>query len=153
MGRYGDFQFPLWWFHCPPSLKGWIDRVYACGLPTASASNASDRHWGDRWRRAPSAGNGRCLVVTAGGWAEQPTPRAVLGLLTISCFRSSTGCCFTPALASLPPLVFCHCTEKTRRQRFAPSPAGELANAGYPGKRANFPSAGKIMAATIWIPS
>lgn len=25
------FQFPLWWFHLPAGLKGWVDRVFASG--------------------------------------------------------------------------------------------------------------------------
>jgi NAD(P)H dehydrogenase (quinone) len=33
-------QFPLWWFTMPAILKGWIERVFAYGLPTASASTA-----------------------------------------------------------------------------------------------------------------
>lgn len=25
------FQFPLWWFHLPAGLKGWVDRTFAMG--------------------------------------------------------------------------------------------------------------------------
>ena len=26
------FQFPIWWLSLPAMLKGWIDRVFACGI-------------------------------------------------------------------------------------------------------------------------
>lgn len=39
--RWADaliLQFPLWWFSMPAILKGWVDRVYAYDLLTASGS-------------------------------------------------------------------------------------------------------------------
>lgn len=32
------FQFPLWWFSMPAIMKGWVERVYAYGLPMAWAN-------------------------------------------------------------------------------------------------------------------
>lgn len=26
------FHFPIWWFGLPAILKGWVDRVFACGF-------------------------------------------------------------------------------------------------------------------------
>lgn len=44
--RWADvliLQFPLWWFSMPAILKGWIDRVYACGFAYGVGEH-SDRH-------------------------------------------------------------------------------------------------------------
>jgi NAD(P)H dehydrogenase (quinone) len=53
------FQFPLWWFSMPAIMKGWIDRVYAWGFAYGVGEH-SDRHWGDRYGKAPSSASGRC---------------------------------------------------------------------------------------------
>ncbi len=58
-GRYGDFQFPLWWFSMPAIMKGWIDRVYARGFAYGVGEH-SDSHWGDRYGKALSSASGRC---------------------------------------------------------------------------------------------
>lgn len=42
------FQFPLWWFSMPAILKGWVERVYACGFAYGVGEH-SESHWGDRY--------------------------------------------------------------------------------------------------------
>src|SRR3954451_12494045 len=37
-------QFPLWWFSMPAILKGWVDRVYACGFAYGVGEH-SDKRW------------------------------------------------------------------------------------------------------------
>ncbi|VFT10685.1 NAD(P)H dehydrogenase [Pseudomonas aeruginosa] len=68
--RWADtliLQFPLWWFSMPAILKGWIDRVYACGFAYGVGEH-SDSHWGDRYGEGRMQGKRAMLVVTAGGW-------------------------------------------------------------------------------------
>ncbi len=61
-------QFPLWWYHMPAILKGWVDRVYAFGF-AYGVGERSDTHWGDRFGEGTLAGKRAMLFVTVGGWA------------------------------------------------------------------------------------
>ena len=64
--RWADaliLQFPLWWFSMPAILKGWVDRVYACGFAYGVGEH-SDTHWGDRYGEGTLAGKRAMLVVT-----------------------------------------------------------------------------------------
>ncbi len=51
-------QFPLWWLGLPAILKGWIDRVFACGVVYGG---------GRFFHTGVMRGRRALLVVTAGG--------------------------------------------------------------------------------------
>ena len=52
------FQFPLWWLGMPAILKGWVDRVFACGVV----------YGGGRWfDRGVMKGRRAMCIVTVGG--------------------------------------------------------------------------------------
>ncbi|HHM7662737.1 TPA: NAD(P)H-dependent oxidoreductase [Pseudomonas aeruginosa] len=77
--RWADtliLQFPLWWFSMPAILKGWIDRVYACGFAYGVGEH-SDSHWGDRYGEGRMQGKRAMLVVTAGGWESHYAARGI----------------------------------------------------------------------------
>lgn len=105
--RWADvliLQFPLWWFSMPAILKGWVDRVYACGFAYGVGEH-SDTHWGDRYGEGTLAGKRAMLVVTAGGWASHYGPRGVNGPIDDLLFPIQHGILFYPGFSVLPPHV------------------------------------------------
>ncbi len=97
--RWADtliLQFPLWWFSMPAILKGWIDRVYACGFAYGVGEH-SDSHWGDRYGEGRMQGKRAMLVVTAGGWESHYAARVSTDRWTTCCSPSITASCITPA--------------------------------------------------------
>ncbi|MDR6642406.1 NAD(P)H dehydrogenase (quinone) [Luteibacter sp. 1214] len=97
-------QFPLWWYTMPAILKGWIDRVYACGFAYGVGEH-SDRHWGDRFGEGTLAGKRAMLVVTAGGWEEHYGPRGINGPIDDLLFPINHGVLHYPGFDVLPPFV------------------------------------------------
>ncbi len=97
-------QFPLWWFTMPAILKGWVDRVYACGFAYGVGEH-SDRRWGDRYGEGVMAGKRAMLVVTTGGWAEHYSPRGINGPIDDLLFPINHGILFYPGFTVLPPFV------------------------------------------------
>jgi len=97
-------QFPLWWFAMPAILKGWVDRVYACGF-TYGVGEHSDRRWGDRYGEGVMAGKRAMLVVTTGGWAEHYSARGINGPIDDLLFPIQHGILFYPGFTVLPPYV------------------------------------------------
>ena len=105
--RWADaviLQFPLWWFSMPAILKGWIDRVYACGFAYGVGEH-SDTHWGDRYGEGSLAGKRAMLVVTAGGWESHYAPRGINGPIDDILFPIQHGMLFYPGFDVLPPHV------------------------------------------------
>lgn len=105
--RWADtviFQFPLWWFAMPAILKGWVDRVYACGFAYGVGEH-SDRRWGDRYGEGAMAGKRAMLVVTAGGWPEHYSARGINGPIDDLLFPINHGVLFYPGFTVLPPFV------------------------------------------------
>lgn len=105
--RWADaviLQFPLWWFSMPAILKGWIDRVYACGFAYGVGEH-SDSHWGDRYGEGNLAGKRAMLVVTTGGWASHYAPRGINGPIDDILFPIQHGILFYPGFDVLPPHV------------------------------------------------
>lgn len=105
--RWADtviFQFPLWWFAMPAILKGWVDRVYACGFAYGVGEH-SDRRWGDRYGEGMMAGKRAMLVVTAGGWPEHYSERGINGQIDDLLFPINHGILFYPGFTVLPPFV------------------------------------------------
>lgn len=105
--RWADaviLQFPLWWFSMPAIMKGWVDRVYACGFAYGVGEH-SDAHWGDRYGEGEMAGKRAMLVVSVGGWAPHYGPRGVNGPIDQLLFPIQHGVLFYPGFDVLPPHV------------------------------------------------
>jgi NAD(P)H dehydrogenase (quinone) len=63
-------QFPMWWFSMPAILKGWVDRVYACGF-SYGVGEHSRQKCGECYGEGTFKGKRAMLVVTVGGWAAR----------------------------------------------------------------------------------
>ncbi|MBB5886412.1 flavodoxin family protein [Xanthomonas sp. LMG 8992] len=108
--RWADallLQFPLWWFSMPAILKGWVDRVYACGF-AYGVGDHSDTHWGDRYGEGTLAGKRAMLIVTAGGWDSHYAPRGINGPIDDLLFPIQHGILHYPGFDVLPPFVVYH---------------------------------------------
>lgn len=97
-------QFPLWWFSMPAILKGWVDRVFACGFAYGVGEH-NERRWGDRYGEGKLAGKRAMLIVTAGGWEEHYSPRGVNGPIGDLLFPINHGILYYPGYDVLPPFV------------------------------------------------
>lgn len=97
-------QFPLWWFSMPAILKGWVDRVYACGFAYGVGEH-SDKRWGDRYGEGTLAGKRAMLIVTAGGWESHYSARGINGPIDDLLFPINHGILFYPGYDVLPPFV------------------------------------------------
>lgn len=118
--RWADaviFQFPLWWFSMPAIMKGWFDRVYACGFAYGVGEH-SDTHWGDRYGEGNLSGKRAMLLVTTGGWESHYSPRGINGPIDDILFPVQHGMLFYPGFEVLPPLVIYH-TSKTDDKKYA----------------------------------
>lgn len=105
--RWADtviLQFPLWWFSMPAILKGWIERVYACGFAYGVGEH-SDRRWGDRYGEGNLAGRRAMLVVTAGGWESHYGERGINGPIEDLLFPITHGMLHYPGFEVLPAFV------------------------------------------------
>lgn len=105
--RWADaviLQFPLWWYSMPAILKGWVERVYACGL-VYGVGEYSDTHWGDRFGEGVFMGKRAMLVVTAGGWSSHYAPRGINGPIDDILFPIQHGILYYPGFDVLPPFV------------------------------------------------
>ena len=96
--------FPLWWFSMPAIMKGWIDRVYACGFAYGVGEHSETR-WGDRYGEGTLAGKRAMLIVTAGGWPSHYGPRGINGPIGDLLFPIHHGVLFYPGYDVLPPFV------------------------------------------------
>lgn len=119
-------QFPFWWFSMPAILKGWFDRVYACGFAYGVGEH-SDQHWGDRYGEGSFVGKRAMLMVTTGGWASHYEPRGINGPIHDLLFPIQHGILYYPGFEVMRPFVVYHssrmseagfleaCTELGRR--------------------------------------
>ncbi|MEA9390012.1 NAD(P)H-dependent oxidoreductase [Acerihabitans sp. TG2] len=117
--RWADaviLQFPLWWFSMPAILKGWVERVYACGLAYGVGEH-SDTHWGDRYGEGAMAGKRAMLVVTTGGWESHYSPRGINGPINDILFPIQHGILYYPGFDVLPPMVIYH-TSRIDSERY-----------------------------------
>ena len=62
------FQFPFWWFGMPAILKGWVDRVFACGFAYGIGKH-DGKNWGKRYGDGTLKGKLGMLSITIGGRA------------------------------------------------------------------------------------
>lgn len=105
--RWADvliLQFPLWWFSMPAILKGWVDRVYACGFAYGVGEH-SDRRWGNRYGEGMMAGKRAMLIVTTGGWESHYSARGINGPIDDVLFPIQHGVLYYPGFDVLPPFV------------------------------------------------
>ncbi|MBI5131618.1 MAG: NAD(P)H-dependent oxidoreductase [Rhodopseudomonas palustris] len=100
-------QFPLWWFSMPAILKGWVERVYACGFAYGIGEH-SDKRWGTRYGEGNLAGKRAMLMVTTGGWETHYGARGVNGPIDDLLFPIHHGILFYPGYDVLPPFVLYH---------------------------------------------
>ncbi|PFH19943.1 MULTISPECIES: NAD(P)H-dependent oxidoreductase [Burkholderia] len=109
-------QFPMWWFSMPAIMKGWVERVYACGFAYGVGEH-SDTHWGNRYGEGSFAGKRAMLVVTAGGWASHYSARGINGPIDDVLFPIQHGMLYYPGFDVLPPFVI-YRTGKMNDARF-----------------------------------
>jgi NAD(P)H dehydrogenase (quinone) len=98
------FQFPLWWFSMPAILKGWIERVYACGFAYGVGEHSNQR-WGERYGEGVMTGKRTMLVVTVGGWTSHYSPRGINGPIDDLLFPIHHGILHYPGFTVLPAFV------------------------------------------------
>lgn len=110
-------QFPLWWFSMPAILKGWFERVYACGFAYGVGEH-SDTRWGDRYGEGMLAGKRAMLIVTAGGWQSHYSERGINGSMNDLLFPIQHGILFYPGIDVLQPHVI-YRTGKIDEARFS----------------------------------
>lgn len=91
-------QFPLWWFSMPAILKGWIDRVWACGF-TYNHQGQGNRI---RYGNGVFAGKRALVSVTTGGPASDYAPRGINGPIEDLLFPLTHGTLFFPGFSVLP---------------------------------------------------
>ena len=91
-------QFPLWWFGMPAILKGWVDRVFACGL-AYGYKGAGNRY---RYGEGGFEGKRALLSTTVGGPAEDYSPRGINGPLEQLLFPITHGTLFFSGMHVLP---------------------------------------------------
>ena len=110
------FQFPLWWYSMPAIMKGWVERVYACGFAYGVGEH-SDKHWGDRFGEGTLAGKRAMLMVTAGGWESHYSARGINGPMNDMLYPIQHGILYYPGFDVMPPFVI-YRTGSTDEARF-----------------------------------
>ena len=97
-------HFPLWWYSMPAILKGWVDRVFACGFAYGVGEH-SDAKWGNRFGEGSLAGKRGMVITTTGGWIEHYSPRGINGPMDDILFPINHNILFYPGAAVLKPFV------------------------------------------------
>lgn len=118
--RWADvviLQFPMWWYTMPAIMKGWVDRVYACGFAYGVGEH-SDTRWGDRFGEGAMHGKRAMIVTTTGGWESHFGPRGINGPIDDILFPIQHGILYYPGFDVLPPFVV-HRTSKIDDAAFA----------------------------------
>ncbi len=89
-------QFPLWWFGLPAILKGWVDKVFACG-----------RAFGDgRWYdRGVFAGKRAMCSVTIGGKAPLYSEQGLNGPIGQILFPINHGIFYFTGFTPIEPFL------------------------------------------------
>lgn len=135
-------QFPLWWFSMPAILKGWFDRVFACGLAYGVGAHGGER-WGDRYGEGRLTGKRALVSVTMGGRAPHYSPRGVNGQLDEVLFPLLHGTLYYPGMAVLPPFALYQADRLTLddwpaiTERYKARLAGLFSDAPIPYQRQN----------------
>lgn len=100
----------------PAIMKGWFDRVYACGFAYGVGEH-NEQHWGDRYGEGNLAGKRAMLVVTTGGWESHYSSRGINGSIDQLLFPIQHGMLFYPGFSVLPPLMF-YRVQKSAHEHF-----------------------------------
>jgi len=108
-------QFPLWWFSMPAILKGWFDRVFACGFAYGIGQHGGER-WGDRYGEGSLLGRRALVSVTIGGRAPHYSARGVNGALEDVLWPLQHGTLYYPGLAVLEPFTLYQADRLTPEQ-------------------------------------
>jgi NAD(P)H dehydrogenase (quinone) len=111
-------HFPLWWYSMPAILKGWVDRVFACGFAYGVGEH-SDHHWGDRFGEGSLAGKRAMLITTTGGWQAHYSARGINGPMEDLLFPIQHNILYYPGAAVVPPFVL-HSADRLRPEDFPP---------------------------------
>lgn len=98
------FQFPYWWFGMPAILKGWVDRVFACGFAYGVGKH-DGKHWGKRYGDGTLKGKLGMLSITIGGRETQYHERGVNGNIDDLLFPIHHGMLWYPGISVLPPNI------------------------------------------------
>lgn len=98
------FQFPFWWFGMPAILKGWIDRVYACGFAYGTGKYGG-KHWGNRYGDGTLKGKKAMLSITIGGREPQYQETGINGYIDDLLFPIHHGMLWYLGISVLPPHI------------------------------------------------
>lgn len=98
-------QFPLWWYGMPAILKGWIDRVYACGFAYGVGPHGGTQ-WGVRFGEGALQGRRAMVAVNIGGRMSHYGPRGVCGAIDDILWPIQHGVLFYPGMVVAPPAIF-----------------------------------------------
>jgi NAD(P)H dehydrogenase (quinone) len=112
-------QFPLWWFGMPAILKGWIDRVWACGFAYNYKGQGNRLRYGE----GVFAGKRALVSVTTGGPASDYAPRGINGPIEELLFPLTHGTLFFPGFSVLPTYAV-HGTSHITPEAVAAAKAG-----------------------------
>ncbi|SMN17825.1 similar to Kazachstania africana KAFR_0B05180 hypothetical protein [Maudiozyma saulgeensis] len=110
------FHFPIWWFGMPAILKGWVDRVFACGFAYGTGEYTATR-FGDRYGEGIFAGKKAFVVTTCGGSVEQYSDRGINGPIDHVLFTINHGLLFYTGCEVLPAIVI-HRTDGRKEEGF-----------------------------------
>jgi NAD(P)H dehydrogenase (quinone) len=97
-------QFPYWWYGMPAILKGWFDRVYACGFAYGVGPYGGSQ-WGKRFGEGVLEGKRAMVATTVGGRATHYGPRGVNGAIDDLLWPIQHGLLFYPGMTVVPPVV------------------------------------------------
>lgn len=96
------FQFPLWWFGPPATLKGWFDRVLVQGFAFGvTGTDGRTRRYGD----GGLAGKRALVITSVGARPSSFGPRGIHGDIDHVLFPLLHGTFFYTGMAALPPMV------------------------------------------------
>lgn len=98
------FQFPFWWFGMPAILKGWIDRVFACGF-AYGVGQYDEKNYGSRYGEGTFEGKKGMLSITIGGRKDQYGPRGINGPVEDLLFPIHHGMLWYAGMSVLPPFL------------------------------------------------
>ncbi|GLZ80790.1 dehydrogenase [Actinorhabdospora filicis] len=106
-------NFPLWWFHLPAIMKGWVDRVFTFKYAYGRGEGNSIRYGAGVF-----AGKRAMLSVMVGGGPHHYSERGINGELMDLLFPIHHGILYFPGFDVLPPFVV-HDTVRMTDERFA----------------------------------
>lgn len=110
------FQFPFWWFGMPAILKGWIDRVFACGF-AYGVGQYNEKKYGSRYGEGTLEDKKGMLSITVGGREDQYSGRGINGPMEDLLFPIHHGMLWYAGMSVLPPFPI-YQANKTSEEQF-----------------------------------